>query len=128
LSKYGDIFIFLPKKVFRTIGSELFLNHHSTKLRQKKKKKKKTKKTVRPGPSFFFPNLQVAKFCQTKNNPASRAAKERRRRRRGRRVRRFFCVLVREFYLLTFLLNPIGILQGRGSVVRVKEIKQAGVL
>jgi hypothetical protein len=66
LSKYGDIFIFLPKKVFRTIGSELFLNHHSTKLRQKKKKKKKQKKLFGRAPPFFSPISKWLNFAKLK--------------------------------------------------------------
>ncbi len=91
----------------------------SAKIRQNKKKK-----TASPSPPFFFSNLQMAKFCRTKNNTASRAARERRRTRRGIRVRRF--VFWWENFISWRFADSDRDFASRGSVVRVKEIKQPG--
>jgi hypothetical protein len=104
-------FFWGARKFFCTIGTELFLNRHSAKIRQNKNKNTACSRS--PPPHFFiliyFSISKWLNFAKPKINTASRAAKERRRRRRrGRRVWRFV-FWWENLISCDVLLNPIGI-------------------
>lgn len=65
-SKYGDLFIFFLKQIFCSIGTELFLNRHSAKIRQNTKKKNASSPSPPSPLPFFYPISKWLNFAEPK--------------------------------------------------------------